>query len=257
MREYKTHLVNGGRVERDGPRVRLIIPPTSADAYADAQIDDYEHELPRRFANAPPLRLSVRARFSHNRDALKGTAGFGFWNHPFSREGAVVDPPRNVWFFHGSPESNLRVARGAPGHGFKAAMLNTPPIPLSGDGEPNALSRLVNAAANLALRARPLARLAMAAGRLVVNAQEQMLDTAVADLRDWHTYTLDWRRDAVVFTVDDAEILRARRPPPGPLGFVAWVDNYRVSAAGGRYEWGYVASPEPQWLELEFLDDGM
>jgi hypothetical protein len=38
---------------------------------------------------------------------------------------------------------------------------------------------------------------------------------------------------------------------------VAWIDNYRVSAAGGRYDWGYVASPEPQWLELEFLDDGM
>ncbi len=252
MRDYKIHLINGGRVERDGPRVRMTIPATTAETYADAQIDDYEHELPRRFANAPPLRLSVRARFSHNRDALKGTAGFGFWNHPFSREGAVVDPPRNVWFFHGSPESDLEVARGAPGNGFKAAMLNSPPIPLSAGGTPNLLSRLAGAAANLALRARPLARMAMAAGRLVVNAREQMLDDAVPDLRDWHIYSLDWQADAAVFSVDGAESLRARRPPSAPLGFVAWIDNYRVSAAGGRYEWGYVASPEPQWLELEF-----
>ncbi|MEO6062704.1 MAG: hypothetical protein ABIQ99_12270, partial [Thermoflexales bacterium] len=254
VRDYKTHLVNGGRVERDGPRVRMIIPPVAAEAYADAQIDDYEHELPRRFANAPPLRLSVRARFSHNRDALKGTAGFGFWNHPFSREGAVVDPPRNVWFFHGSPESDLEVARSMPGHGFKAAMLNTPPIPFGAGGTPNVFSRLASAAANLALRARPLARLAMAAGRLVVNAREQMLDSAVPDLRHWHTYSLDWRPNAAVFTVDGTEILRAHRPPAGPLGFVAWVDNYRVTAAGGRYDWGYVASSEPQWLELEFLE---
>ena len=256
VRDFKTHLVNGGRVERNGPRVRMTIPATTAEAYADAQIDDYEHELRRRFANAPPLRLNIRARFSHNRDGLKGTAGFGFWNHPFSREGAVIDPPRNVWFFHGSPESDLRVARGMPGHGFKAAMLNTPPMPLGASGATNVLSRLVSAAANLALRARPLAGLAMAAGRLIVNARERMLDTAVPDLRDWHTYTLDWRANVAVLSIDGVETLRAHRPPAGPLGFVAWIDNYRVSAAGGRYEWGYVASPEPQWLELDFETKG-
>ena len=104
----------------------------------------------------------------------------------------MIDPPRNVWFFNGSPESDLRVARGMPGHGFKAAMLNTPPMPLGASGATNVLSRLVSAAANLALRARPLAGLAMAAGCLIVNARERMLDTAVPDLRDWHTYTLDW-----------------------------------------------------------------
>src|SRR5512143_1810645 len=95
----RDHLVNGGRVERDGTgtRLRLVIPPTRAEAYADAQLDDYDHGIPRHFTNLPPQHLRIRARFSHSE--MKGTAGFGFWNHPFSRTGAVLDPPSNVWFF--------------------------------------------------------------------------------------------------------------------------------------------------------------
>ena len=101
----KPHLVNGGWIEWDGERVRLLVPPTSASAYTDAQLDDYDHALPRRFANHPPQRLKLWARFSHPAGVLKGTAGFGFWNHPFTRQGAVLEPPRNVWFFYSSPES--------------------------------------------------------------------------------------------------------------------------------------------------------
>lgn len=251
MRERNAHLVNGGSLDRDGQRYRLTLPATTAEAYVDAQIDDYEHALPRVFANAPPLTLRLRARFSHDRDRLKGTAGFGFWNHPFSREGDMIAPPRNVWFFHGSAESDLRIARGVPGHGFKAAMLNTPALPVVGGGTVGPLTRAFNAAVNLALRARPLAGLAMAAGRTVVAAREAMLDVAVPDLRAWHDYALDWRHDEAVFTVDGREVLRAPRPPRGPLGFVAWIDNYRAVAAGGRYSWGYVASPEAQWMDIE------
>ncbi len=253
MFDFKPHLVNGGRVERDGARIRLTIPATTAAAYSDAQIDDYEHSLPRDFRNFPPTLLTVRARFSHDHGALKGTTGFGFWNHPFSREGAIVAPPRNVWFFYGSPESDLRVARGMPGNGFKAALLNTPLLPISAGARGSAVTRLINAAANLALRFRPAARLAMSAGRAVTNAKERMLEPSVPDLREWREYGIDWRRDTVTFSVDGAEILRAARPPAGPLGFVAWIDNYRAVAAGGEYAWGYVDAPEPQWLELEII----
>lgn len=255
MRDYHVHLVNGGSLDRDGARFRLTIPPTTADAYADAQIDDYEHGLPRVFANTPPVTLRLRARFSHDRGGLRGTAGFGFWNHPFSRAGDVIAPPRNVWFFHGSAESDLRVARGAPGHGFKAAMLNTPPLPLAGGaGSPGRITRALNVAVNAALRARLLARLAMAAGRAVVVARESMLDEAVPDLREWREYALDWRRDVAIFAVDGREALRARRPPLGPLGFVAWIDNYRAVAANGHYAWGYLSSAEAQWMDIEFLE---
>src|SRR5262245_19437705 len=93
LASLKEHLVNGGRVERDGDVLRLIIPSTSSAVYTDAQLDDYEHELPRTFLNHPPQRLRIQARFSHPAGLMKGTAGFGFWNHPFTREGGVIEPP--------------------------------------------------------------------------------------------------------------------------------------------------------------------
>lgn len=243
----KPHLVNGGRIEHAHGVYRLIIPPTPAAAYADAQLDDYDHVQPAVFGNAPPRRWAARARFSHA--SLAGTAGFGFWNHPFTRDGGVVAPPRNVWFFYGSPESDLRLVRGSPGHGFKAAMLHTPPLPLGmRSGLAGLVSRATGAALDMALRWRPTATVALAAGRAYVRAREAMLDV---DMTQWHRYEIDWRADVAILSVDGVERLRATKPPRGPLGFVAWVDNYRASAsADGLYRFAYVETTEPQWMEL-------
>ncbi len=237
----REHLVNGGRVERDGSRYRLVIPTVGEDTYADAQLDDYEHGQPRRFTNLPPQRLRVRARFSHGQ--MKGTSGFGFWNHPFSRTGAVLAPPSNVWYFNGSAESDLRVARGASGHGFKAAMLN-------GGSMPFGLARVAGLALGAALRVPPVARLMMAAGRAVVNAREALLEL---DMTQWHEYEIEWLDPVAVFRVDGALVLRAPRPPRIALGFAAWVDNYRATASGGDYHFAYVASPHEQWLDMEIM----
>jgi hypothetical protein len=179
---------------------------------------------------------------------MKGTAGFGFWNHPFTREGGVIELPRNLWFFYGSPESNMQIARGAPSHGFKAAMLNSP-LP-AGDGVgvgPKAMTVLMSAG-NLALKLPIVSTLAMAAARSMIVANERQLDL---DMTHWHDYALDWTADAAVFRVDGREVLHAAKPPRGPLGFVAWVDNYRATATpDGRYEFAFVDVPEPQWMEL-------
>ncbi|PJF48983.1 MAG: hypothetical protein D6709_08515 [Chloroflexi bacterium] len=235
-------------MERAGDVLRLTIPPTTRAAYTDAQLDDYEHALPRRFANRPPQRLRLHARFSHPAGALKGTAGFGFWNHPFTRDGAVLEPPCNVWFFYSSPESDIQIAPGAPGHGFKAASLRTPLPSVERQGASGGLARAMMAAGNLALRLPGVSALAMAAARLVVRAREALLDL---DMTEWHCYELDWLPDVAVFRVDGAEVLRAPSPR-GPLGFVAWVDNYRaVAARDGQYAFAYVDVPEAQWLELE------
>lgn len=236
--------MNGGRVEQRGDVYRLSIPPTPASAYADAQLDDYEHALPRVFANAPPQRLRVSARFSH--PCIKGTAGFGFWNHPFAREGDVIAPPRNVWFFYASPESNMQITRAAPGHGFKAAMLNSPPaLPSS----PGRLSRAANAALNRALRAPGFSRLTLALARAVVRASEAPIHPSMTD---WHDYELDWQKKHALFRLDGREVLRAPVPPYQPMGFVAWIDNYRATAApGGSYGFAYAHVPEEQWMELK------
>jgi hypothetical protein len=239
----REHLVNGGRVERDGAHYRLSIPPIGADAYTDAQIDDYDHGLPRHFTNAPPQHLRVRARYSHRE--LKGTAGFGFWNHPFSRTGAILEPPSNVWFFYGSPESDLRVARGVPGHGHKAAMLNSGQMP---KGVMTVAGKLLTAL----LKVPRLSPLLMSAGRAVVNAHEVLLPI---DMTEWHDYEIDWLPQEAVFHIDGVKVLQAPHPPRNRMGFAAWVDNYRATANGGDYQFAYVACQHEQWLEMVIMGD--
>ncbi len=240
--------------EAAGARVRLILPPTSATAYADAQIDDYVDAAgARRFAHLPPRRLDIRARFSSH--DLKGTAGFGFWNDPFTQSGGVIDPPCSVWFFYSSPESDMRVTRNTPGHGFKAAMLNSyPSTQRAVAGAFGLLTKLGSPLLNWMLRRRALAGLVLSAARATVRARDVLLNV---DMTAWHDYALDWRADQAVFTVDGEIVLRAPGPPKVRLGFVAWIDNYRATASGGAprgasaYEFAYVDVQQEQWMELE------
>ena len=84
MRRFE---IGGGKIEELGAVTRFSIPPTSARAYADSMWFNY-HGLRRTdFPNKPTLRLTLRARFSHEADQLGGTAGFGFWNDPFTLSG--------------------------------------------------------------------------------------------------------------------------------------------------------------------------
>lgn len=249
----RPHRVNGGQVEHDGLRARLTLPPTGANAYADAQLDDYSHAPPRRFKHAPPQRVIVRARFSSN--DLQGTAGFGFWNDPFTQNGGVIEPPCSVWYFYSSPESDLRVTRDSPGHGFTAAMLNSyPSTNRAVAGAFSLLTKLGAPLLNWMLRRPALAGLVLSAARATVQAREVLLDV---DMTAWHDYGLDWQSDLAVFTLDGRVVLRASHPPRAPLGFVAWIDNYRATASGGAsrgasaYEFAYVDVRQEQWMELE------
>ena len=239
----RTYVVNGGRVEQIGSVYRLSIPPTTESAYVDAQLDDYDKMLPMRFANTPPQRLTLQARFSHPLGQLKGTAGFGFWNHPFGQEGQLLASPCNVWFFHASQESNMRVKPRFAGHGFSAAALNSPPLPTGGGRAGQTLLRGLDRL----LHVRSISRMLMAVAQSMVRASERAL---THDLTQWHTYELLWETHIARFCVDGHECLRAPAPPPGPLGFVAWIDNYKAIVANGQYQFGYVASTQPQWLEL-------
>ena len=108
----KPHLVNRGHIHRDGDLTRLTIPPTSNATYVDAQLDDYDHDA-RLFGNVAPQRMHIHVRFSHPAGVLKGTSGFGFWNHPFTQAGNLIDLPTNLWFFYSSPESDMQVVTKA------------------------------------------------------------------------------------------------------------------------------------------------
>jgi len=240
-------LIHSGRCEHEGELIRLSVPPTSNHIYTNAQLYNY-HGLHRsRFPNQPPLKLTLRARASH--PAPLGTLGFGFWNDPFMLSGGgVLAAPNTVWFFYASPPSDMALAEGVPGWGWKAATLNAGQVP--------SLLLAPAALAAIALTRLPgLGRPVMTAARRVVQAHEALLSDVA--LTDWHDYELDWQTDSAVFRVDGVERLRSPAPPRGPLGFVTWIDNqYAIASRTGKFGFGLCATNEEQWLELEGLTLG-
>ncbi len=221
----------------------LIVHPTPPGVYSDAQISDYA--APTGFRWRPPLRLTVRARCAPGADALRGTAGFGFWNQPFMPGQAALRLPQAVWFFFSSPPSDMRLARGVPGPGWKAAVINAARWPF--------LALLPAAPLGaLLMRLPPLYNALWPVGQRAIGVSERLLDPAL--LADWHTYTLDWQPDGVAFAVDGAPVHRAPAAPRGPLGFIAWVDNqYAVATPQGRFAFGLLPLAAPQTLTLRSL----
>jgi hypothetical protein len=240
------YLVGGGAIERRGARLALITRAATAQQYSDAQLDDY-HALPRRrFRWRPPLRLTVRARFSHPAGALRGTAGFGFWNDPFMMTGARLPSlPRAVWFFYASPPSDMALATGVPGHGWKAAAIDA--------WRPRALLLAPLAPPALLLVRRPSLYQRLWPGIQRALAVSETLLTM--DMTAWHDYALDWGIERAEFSVDGTPVLCAAPSPGGRLGFVMWLDNqYMVATPQGRFGWGLLDAPGEQWLEVERLE---
>ena len=249
---------NGGALEIEPTGLRLALPDGAlAGVYTDAQIDDYGRLPLSRFPWRPPLHLELRARASHSAHParempperlddqrwLRGTAGFGFWNYPFSLTGAVVRLPDAIWFFAASPPSNMALMPGSPGWGWKAQVVHA--------RRPGAMLAALPTAAAVAW-AR-VSRREQAAAQWVQRLSGTTEAALEADLREWHTYTIDWRTEQARFAVDGEEALSVPNPPPGPLGFVAWVDNqYAIATPRGQFRFDTLATG-PEWLEIESL----
>jgi len=228
--------------------LRMIVSPIQQGQdpqkvrYSDAQIDDYGQRARSDFPWRPPLRMEVRARSSlpaattdtscSSTETLQGTAGFGFWNYPFSIRGDILMLPEAVWFFYASPPSNMALVPGVVGYGWKAQVIHAmrPGALLS--AIPAALatgwSRLSN---NLQPAAHWMQKLS--------GAQEALLPVSMTQ---WHTYVLEWYTNAARFWIDGTEVLYAQRPPTRALGFVAWLDNqYAIATPRGVLRFGAVA----------------
>lgn len=236
--------IGGGQVRQEGNGAHLRLPPTSSHRYANAQLDDYHGRRRWQLPNRPPMHVSLRARASHAQPA--GTLGFGFWNNPFTPSGGVLAAPNTVWFFYASPPSDMALAEGVPGHGWKAATLNAGRYP----------SLLIAPAALAAVALAQVPRL----GKPVLNAARrfaQAHEALLADvaLTEWHHYTLDWLEREAILRVDGVERLRSPAPPRGPLGFVAWIDNqYAIASREGKFGFGLCVVTQEQWLEIEALE---
>jgi hypothetical protein len=243
---WKPWTTGVGAVELSDGALRCVLDPARDRQYSDAQITDYQG-LPRRaFPWRPPLRLSARAWASHPVAELKGTAGFGFWNEPFVPAGKRLPRlPRAVWFFFGSPPSNMALAQGVPGCGWKAATFDATRWPF--------LALVPFAPVGFVLMRVPaLYRRLWPLGQRALGVSEALLPV---DLAEPHDYELEWRADTAIFRVDGQQVLRAPTPPRGPLGFIAWIDNqYAVVTPQGRFRFGWIATTERQWLALDRID---
>ncbi len=231
-----------GQVERTPDVVRLVLDHASADRYSNAQIDDYLRG--QGFTRRPPLRMIVRAWASHGVDALKGTAGFGFWTQPVIPGRAFPILPRAVWFFFSSKESNMAFARGVPGYGWKVATFDAGRLPFLLLAPTAPLGFLL-------MRIPTLYRLLWPVGQWAIGVSEKSLDV---NLTESHTYRLDWLSGSASFYVDDQLVHRAPFAPRGPLGFVTWLDNrYAIITPQGTLSMGLVPMPDRQWLALDSL----
>lgn len=245
--------IGNGSLLVTGSVLRMAFDAAKQGEYTDAQIDDYGRLARSAFPWRPPLRMEVRARSSfpaatlastsESPGILRGTAGFGFWNHPFSVRGDILMLPEAIWFFYASPPSNMALVPGVPGWGWKAQVVHTMRLGALASTAPMALATGFGwLTGNLRPASRWMQRLA--------GAHEALLNV---DMTSWHTYELEWRRDEASFWVDDRLVLRAPQPPTRPMGFVAWLDNqYAVATPRGVLRFGTVNSG-PQWFELDMV----
>ncbi|MBV9230639.1 MAG: hypothetical protein JOZ18_15120, partial [Chloroflexi bacterium] len=170
--------------------------------YVDAQIDDYSNLTRSAFPWRPPLRMEVRARSSlpaatpastnESLNILRGTAGFGFWNYPFSVRGDILMLPESIWFFYASPPSNMALVPGIPGWGWKAQVVHSMRMEALLATVPTALTTGWGLLTGHTLpAARWMQRLS--------GAHEALL---TVDMTIWHTYTLEWHTREAIFWVD-------------------------------------------------------
>jgi hypothetical protein len=235
-----------GVVERLGSALRLSVQPTAdRSAYHNAQITDY-NPVQRRFVLRPPLRVTVEACLSTPADTVRGTAGFGLWNHTYDPTRRGFRLPQTAWFFFASADSNLALAQGVLGWGWKAAALD------AGRWQARALLPLTPLAIPL-MRIPPLYRRLYPLAQAVLGVGERALDAAL--LAQMRRYEILWQRDGLRFSVDGETVFQADHAPRGPLGLIAWIDNqYAVVTPQGQFAFGVCPLAQPQAMTLQRLE---
>lgn len=238
--DLRSREVNGGRVTRlDEERYQLLIPESHQARYHLAQLDDYMHLTRRQFPHKPPLSLQLEARVFPS-DEVHGTWGFGFWNDPFSlgfgaggMSRLMPVLPNAVWFFYGSEENYLSLRNDQPGAGFHVKSLRSQRLP-------SILSLLALPALPFLLW-RTSTRCLRRLSRALVKEDSKSLEVNTGV---WHTYAFEWKKERLIFWVDDREVYQTGVSPQGRMGLVIWIDNqYFRFDPQGKIGFGYLQTP--------------
>ena len=292
LRQCAPFLAGDGRVEATVDGARLILPPASSTRYSDAQLDDYAGLSRRNFPHRPPLRLALRARFSHSAESNRSDAEDAdrfsrsqARSDDFSRPGAEATEVATTSVRFPHLGSGLI---GTAGFGFwnnpVGPQSKIPALPqaiwffyasppsnlslafgLTGCGGKAACLDAGRASALAWAPVAPLVMLACRSPRLyraiwprverALMISERLLAFKQGDATNWHTYELEWRRDGARWRVDGETVLETDRSPRGPLGFVAWIDNqYAVVTSQGNFKFGLLDAPFEQWMEVADVD---
>ncbi|MEM7132409.1 MAG: hypothetical protein AAF702_39265 [Chloroflexota bacterium] len=176
---------------------------------------------------------------------IAGTAGFGFWNDPFMMTGRRSPTlPRALWFFYSSSPSDMQLAYGIQGWGWKAAVIDClrPPFYLLLPTAPIGV---------LLMHSQLLYRLLWPIAQRAMHVQEKLLSHP---MELWHHYELEWLPNEVKFWIDGELVFYTSCAPRGPLGLVIWLDNqFMIVRPTGVIRSGLVANEERERLEISNL----
>jgi hypothetical protein len=233
-----------GTVFRRFSALQLALQPSDNSTYHNAQITDYT-PAERNFTFKPPLRLTVTAFTSLHPSDIKGTMGFGFWNHPFAPGVRSFRLPQTLWFFFSSSPSHMQLAKDTPVNGFKVATMNAK----------NKLALLLYPLAPIAMlmmRSKFLYQKLWGIAEHAMQISELALDKEL--LTTDHTYTLEWLETGAKFRIDDKLIHETPYAPQDALGFIAWIDNqYAIVTPQGQLQMGITSIEKPQALMIRDL----
>jgi hypothetical protein len=236
---------NGSVYRRPGTLHLALQADETNSTYHNAQITEYT-PAQKDFQFRAPLTMKIVAYGSLHPNNMRGTAGFGFWNHPFSPDQKGWGLPQTLWFFFSSKESNMALAKGVEGNGWKAATMDAK----------RGLARLLLPLAPIAvllMRVKALYNALYPIGQGALGIQEVRLESEL--LTALHTYEIDWRKDGATFRVDGEVVHETSHAPQGALGFIAWIDNqFAVVTPQGNFQMGLVPVEKVQSLVIESIE---
>lgn len=83
--------------------------------------------------------------------------------------------------------------------------------------------------------------------------QPVFLQALTTDMRRWHRYGIVWTPHGVTFAVDDRPVAATSAAPADPLGFVSWIDNYRLQFGTDGIATSFLDLDQDQTLFVDHL----